>query len=90
MMHMRGFTKAWLLCLTTLGCNGCSRAPSIEVIGSFFPAWMFCIIGALVLTGLTRVALLRRGLEAKLGPLVLFYPCLAVATTCLLWLILFS
>ena len=89
-MLVREFKNGCLLCLTLMGCSGCSRAPSIEVIGSFFPAWMFCIIGALAVTGLTRVALLRRGLEPKVGPLVLFYPCLAVAITCLLWLILFS
>jgi hypothetical protein len=48
---------------------------------------MFCIAGALVLTGLIRLELVRRGLEKKLGPLVLFYPSVAVAICCLLWLI---
>lgn len=90
MMLVREFRNKCLLCLAVMGCSGCSRAPSIEVIGSFFPAWMFCIIGALVLAGLMRMALLRWELEPKLGPLVVFYPCLTVAITCLLWLILFS
>ncbi len=89
-MFVREFRNTCLLCLAVIGSSGCSRAPSIEVIGSFFPAWMFCIIGALVVTALMRAALLRRGLEPRLGPLVVFYPCLAVAMTCLLWLILFS
>ena len=87
---MRKFRKTWLLCLTLVGCSGCSRAPSIEFIGTFFPVWMFCIIAALAITSLIRVGLVRWGLEQKLGPLVVFYPSLAVAISCLLWLILYS
>ena len=87
---MREFEKTWLLCLAATGCGGCSRAPSAEVVGTFLPAWMFCIAGALVLTGLIRLELVRRGLEKKLGPLVLFYPSVAIAICCLLWLIFFA
>ncbi len=87
---MRELRKTWLLLLAMMGCTGCSRAPSIEVIGSFFPAWMFCIIASLILSGLIRLELARRGLEQKLTPLVVFYPSLAVAISCLLWIILFS
>jgi len=73
-----------------IGCSGCSRAPSIEIIGSFFPAWMFCIIAALIVTGLIRLELVRRGLEKKVSPLIVFYPSLAVAIACLLWIFLFA
>ena len=62
----------------------------MEVIGSFLPAWMFCIASALIITGVIRVALVRCGVEEKLGPLVVFYPSVAVAISCLLWLILFA
>ena len=87
---MRKLGTMWLLCIATLGSSGCSRAPSVEVIGSFFPAWMFCIVAALIITGLIRMELVRRGLEKDLGPLVVFYPGTAMALTCLLWLILFA
>lgn len=87
---MREFGKTWLLCLAVLGCEGCSRAPSIEIVGTFFPAWMFCIATALVITGLIRMALARRKLEQKFVPLVIFYPGLVVAVSCLFWLIFFS
>jgi YtcA family len=89
-MLVRKFGKICLTCLVMMSCAGCSRAPSIEVIGSFFPGWMFCIVGALGLTGLIRTALVRREMEPKLGPLVVFYPGLAVALSCLLWLVFFS
>ena len=89
-MFVREFRKAWLPCLALIGCSGCSRAPSIEFIGTFFPVWMLCILAALAITGLIRAGLVRLGLEQKLGPLVVFYPSLTVAISCLLWLVLFS
>ena len=87
---MREFRKTWLPCLALIGCSGCSRAPSIEFIGTFFPVWMVCILAALAITGLIRAGLVRLGLEQKLGPLVVFYPSLMVAISCLLWLVSFS
>jgi len=89
-MLVRKLGKTWLPCLAMMGCSGCSRAPSIEVIGSFFPAWMFCIIAALIITGLIRLELVRRGLEKELAPLIVLYPSIAVAVTCSLWLVLFA
>jgi len=87
---VREFRKSWLPCLALIGCSGCSRAPSIEFIGAFFPVWMVCIFAALSITGLIRAGLVRLGWEQKVGPLVLFYPSLMVAVSCLLWLIIFS
>lgn len=68
---------------------GCSRAPSVDVLGSFFPVWMFCTGSAVVLAFIVRFVLLRLHLEAEVGPLALFYPCVVVVFTSLLWLILF-
>jgi hypothetical protein len=70
-------------------CSGCSRAPAIDVIGSFFPVWMLCLIIAIVLTSVLRVILLRRQLEPAIEPVALFYPCVVIFLSCLLWLIFF-
>ncbi len=70
-------------------CAGCGRAPAIDVIGSFFPAWMLCLIISIVLTALLRLFLLRRQLEPAIEPVVLFYPCVVLLVSCLLWLIFF-
>jgi YtcA family len=67
--------------------SGCSRAPSIEILGSFFPAWLVCFIVAIVLTALARLALLRLRVKAALPLLV--YPSLAALFTFLLWLLFF-
>ncbi len=67
--------------------SSCSRAPSVEVLGSFFPAWLVCFIVAIVLTALVRLALSRLRVRAAL-PLVL-YPSLGALFTFLLWLLFF-
>jgi YtcA family len=71
-------------------CSGCGRAPAIDVIGSFFPAWMVCLIAAIVLTALLRLYLLRRQLEPAIEPVALFYPAVVLLLSCLLWLIFFQ
>jgi YtcA family len=68
---------------------GCSRAPSVDIIGSFFPVWMVCLTIAIILAACLRLLLLRFRLESEVGPLALFYPSAVVLFTCLLWLILF-
>ncbi len=80
----------WLLWLSLLACTGCGRAPSIEIIGSFLPSWMFCIAAAVLATGLVRWQMVRRDIEQKIPALVVFYPSVAVAFACSFWLILFA
>jgi len=67
--------------------SSCSRAPSVDILGSFFPAWLVCFIAAIVLTALARLALLRWRVKPALPLLV--YPSLAALFTFLLWLIFF-
>lgn len=74
------------LCLL---CAGCNHAPSIDVIGSFFPVWMLCLIVSIILTFAVRYLLVRYQLETEVGPVALFYPSVVVLFTCLLWLIFF-
>jgi hypothetical protein len=70
--------------------TGCARAPSLDVLGSFFPVWMVCLTAAVILTFLARNVLVRSKLESHLGPVALFYPSLVVLFSCLLWLIFFK
>jgi hypothetical protein len=77
----------FVLFSTTPLLAGCSRAPSVEVLGSFFPAWLVCFIVAIVLTALARLALLQLRVKAALPMLV--YPSLAALFTFVLWLLFF-
>lgn len=73
----------------TLLLVGCSRAPNIDIIGSFFPVWMLCIAIAVPFAFVVHVLLKRFKLENQVGPLALFYPCVVILITCVLWLIFF-
>ena len=75
-----------VLCLL---CSGCSRAPSVSIIGSFFPVWMICLAIGVVLAFIERWLLLRYALEEQVGPLWLFYPCSVTLIACISWLLLF-
>lgn len=81
--------RPFILGPTCLFLSGCHHAPNIDVIGSFFPVWMLCIAIAIPLTFLVRFGLIRFHLENEVGPLALFYLCVVVLFTSLLWLIFF-
>jgi len=70
-------------------CAGCARAPSIDILGSFFPVWMLTLSIAIVLAAFLRLLLLRLQLESEIGPVALFYPSVVILLSCLLWLIFF-
>lgn len=73
-----------------LSTAGCSRAPSLNILGSFFPAWILCgVIGILLAVGV-RIFFVRIDFEKELSPLILVYPCLAAFFTFSIWLLFFS
>lgn len=79
--------RGWLLLLVPLLLAGCSRAPTVEILGSFFPAWLFCLVVAILLATLIRLVMLR--MRVKLVLPILVYPSLTVLLTLALWLIFF-
>lgn len=78
-----------LLMLFSLAVAGCTLTPSIAVLGSYFPDWLFCAVGALVLTLAVRALLAQRGLERLLAPAALVLPALTLLFALLAWLIFF-
>jgi hypothetical protein len=70
--------------------TGCSRAPSFNILGSFFPSWILCGVIGILLAVVVRLYFVRIKLEAQLTPLILVYPCLAAFFTFTLWLLFFS
>jgi hypothetical protein len=70
--------------------TGCSRAPSINILGSFFPAWILCGVIGVLLAAVAHVLFARLHWERELSPLVVVYPCLAALFTFSLWLLFFS
>jgi hypothetical protein len=70
--------------LTVGGCD-----PIINIYGSYFPAWVVCLVAGVLLTVLLRFLFAAVGVEQHLGPLVLIYPSLALLLTLVTWLIFF-
>jgi YtcA family len=66
---------------------GCGHAPSFDVVGSFFPAWLICLAVSILLTVLARWLFLH--LRVILAPPILIYPSLTAAFAFALWLIFF-
>lgn len=81
----------WTSCgIVALSCllTGCGRAPTFDVMGSFFPAWLVCLGSGILLTFLARRVLLRQKI-ALVYP-ILVYPSITAIFTFLLWLIFFG
>jgi hypothetical protein len=75
------------LALAPLFLVSCARAPSFDILGSFFPAWLICLILGISLTVLARWLLLRLRIAVALP--ILFYPGLTAFFMFALWLIFF-
>jgi YtcA family len=83
----RRLSRFGLLLLVAVSCTSCSRAPSFDILGSFFPAWLMCLAVGLLLTFAARWLLLRARVELALP--ILTYPSLTALLTFTLWLVLF-
>lgn len=79
--------RGYLLFLASRFLAGCTRAPSVDLLGSFFPAWLICLVPAILLTFATEQALSR--LHRRLAFPALGYPSLTVLFTLVLWAIFF-
>jgi hypothetical protein len=76
-----------LFVLVSLLLTSCARAPSFDILGSFFPAWLVCLALALLLTVFVRWLLLRLHIPIVLP--ILIYPSLTALFTFALWLTFF-
>jgi hypothetical protein len=66
------------------------RSPTIDILGSYFPAWMICIVSGLTLTLIAHWFVQLGNLKPYLGPLPLIYPCLTIIFTFATWIILYQ
>ena len=67
--------------------TGCGRAPSFDVLGSFFPAWLACLTLGVAVTA--AAGWLLAALRVVIALPVLTYPSLTALITFAFWLALF-
>ena len=77
------------LCAGSFGIAGCARAPSINILGAFFPAWMVCIVAGVVLTFIFRMVLVTAKVDEYIGPRGIIYPASAILFTLATWVLFF-
>ena len=63
------------------------RSPTIDILGSYFPAWMICIISGLTLTLIAHWIVQVCHLKPYLGPAPLIYSCLMIIFTFATWIL---
>ncbi|HEY0565268.1 MAG TPA: YtcA family lipoprotein [Terriglobales bacterium] len=87
---MRNHWKYPGITVVAVGLTGCSHSPSFNILGSFFPAWLLCIVVGILLTFGVHVLLARWRIEPEIKPRVLVYPSIAATFAFGLWLLFFS
>ena len=85
-MSTRGF-RGFGLTLAVFLLTSCSRAPSFDILGSLFPAWLACLAFGLLLTVAARWLLLR--VHVVIAVPIVTYPSLTALFTFALWLVFF-
>jgi len=66
------------------------RSPTIDILGSYFPAWMICILSGLTLTLVAHWIVQMCRLKAYLGPAPLVYSCLMIIFTFATWILFYQ
>ncbi|MGA3130047.1 MAG: YtcA family lipoprotein [Terracidiphilus sp.] len=78
------------LSLAPLVLVGCSHGPEYTIFGSYFPVWIFCSVGGLVLATGARALIARTAIAEHLAAPVLLYLSMAIFLACILWLLFYS
>jgi hypothetical protein len=82
--------KMLLLTVAMLLLSGCASSPTLDVYGSYFPAWIVCIVAGIIITVIARLLLLGAGINEHLRFKLSLYFCMAISFTLAIWLIFFK
>ncbi len=66
------------------------NSPTVDVLGSYFPAWMVCILGGLALTFVVHWIVQVLNLKPYVGPAPLVYSCLMIIFTFAIWILFYQ
>jgi hypothetical protein len=74
----------------TLAVSGCSHSPTMDLLGSYFPAWMLCAVIGIAAAVVIRQILALAGINDYVVAPLLTYAAFAVSATLLAWLLWFG
>ena len=66
------------------------HSPTVDVLGSYFPAWMVCILSGLALTLIAHWIVQVGNLKPYIGPAPLIYSCLMIIFTFATWILFYQ
>lgn len=66
------------------------HSPTIDVLGSYFPAWMVCILSGLALTLIAHWIVQVGNLKPYIGPAPLIYSSLMIIFTFATWILFYQ
>jgi len=66
-----------------------AHSPEIDVLGSYFPAWLICILAGVFLSIIARLLFIAWKIEEHLFPAPIIYSCLTAIFAMTAWLIFF-
>ena len=92
-MKRRHFSRAAVLTVllsSALGGCGVRGAPSFEIAGSYFPAWMWCALIGIVLAIAVRVGFVASGLAGVLPYQLFVCAAIGLCGALGLWLVWFG
>ena len=76
--------------VATLVVSGCSHAPTLDLLGSYFPAWMLCAVAGILAAVILWQILALVGIHEYVFVPLLTYTGFAVSAALLLWLFWFG
>ena len=89
-MRFLRFSFFLLLAGLFTGCELDDHSPTVDVFGSYFPAWMECIVLGIIITLIVRQLFVGLKLDEHLRPAPLIYLCLTILFTLAVWLAFFK
>jgi hypothetical protein len=78
-----------VVCFVAVRISG-HHSPTVDILGSYFPAWMICIVSGLTLTLIAHWIVQVCKLKPYFGPAPLIYSCLMIIFTFATWILFYQ
>jgi YtcA family len=78
-----------VLCLIAVRVSS-HHSLTVDILGSYFPAWMVCIMSGLTLSLIAHWIVQLGNLKRYIGPAPLIYSCLMIIFTFATWILFYQ